>query len=95
MAYSNSAKRDPVSPKNKKPTNLLGQAKRIATKFRPKIIGGGISTVFCYSFRPEVVNDVISGVVVDQTGTDASVKIGDSRSNRSRGIRAAHFVMDE
>ena len=34
-------------------------------------------------------------VAVDLTGMDVPVKFGDSRSNRSRDIRAAHFVMDE
>ena len=34
-------------------------------------------------------------VDVDQTGTDVRVKYGDSRSNRSRDIQAAHFVIDD
>ena len=35
------------------------------------------------------------GVVVDTTDTDVRVKFSDSRSNRSRDIRTAHFVIDE
>ena len=45
-------------------------------------------TVFRYNFRPEVDNDVISGVVV-------CVKFGDSWSNGFRGIRGADFVANE
>ena len=38
----------------------------------------------------------MSGVVEDDlVGTDVPVKFGDSRSNRSRDIRTAYFVMDE
>ena len=33
--------------------------------------------------QPEVASDVISGVVVDPSGVDFSVKLGDSRSTRS------------
>ena len=40
------------------------------------------------------VSAVISGVVVEQVGVDVRVKFGDFRSNRSRDIRAAHFVVD-
>ena len=34
-------------------------------------------------------------MVVDQTCTDVCVKFGGSRSNRSRDLQVAHFVMDE
>ena len=43
----------------------------------------------CFNFnncQPEVVSDVISGVVVDPTGVKILVKLGDFRSNRSRDI---------
>ena len=33
------------------------------------------------NIRPKVFSDVISGVVVDRTGTDIPLKFGDSRSN--------------
>ena len=36
------------------------------------------STVFRYSFLPEVVNDVISGANEGKVGVDVSVKFGDS-----------------
>ena len=49
----------------------------------------------CYNFRPEVDNDVISGVVVDNAGMDVHVKFGYSRSNGSRDIRGADFVSNE
>ena len=45
--------------------------------------------------RPEVVNDVISGVGVDNIGTDVRMKFGDSRSNGFRDIRGANFVSNE
>ena len=44
------------------------------------------------SFQPEVVNDVVSGVVVDPTGVKLHMESGDSRSNRFRDIRLPHFV---
>ena len=50
------------------------------------------STIFRCSFRPKVVSDVISGVVVDPTGLKVCVKFGYSRPNRSRDIRLPHFV---
>ena len=34
-------------------------------------------------------------MAVEYVGTDVRVKFGDSRSNRSQDIRAAHFVMDD
>ena len=45
--------------------------------------------------RPEAASDAISGVVVDPTGMDVRVKLGDSKSNRSRDIRLLHFLTDE
>ena len=47
------------------------------------------------SFRPEVLNDVMSRAVVDPTGVKVLVKFGASRSNRSRGIRLPHFVTND
>ena len=38
------------------------------------------------NFRPEVVNDVISGVDVEEVGMNVRVKFGDSRSNSSGDI---------
>ena len=52
-------------------------------------------TVFHYNFRPEVDNDVISGVAVDYVSMDVRVKFGDSRSNGSRDIQEADFVSNE
>ena len=51
--------------------------------------------VFRNNFRPEVANDVVSGEAVELVGVDVRVKFGDSRSNRYRYIRAAHFVIDD
>ena len=43
----------------------------------------------------EATNDVISGVIVDPTGTDVHMKFGNFRLHRSRDIRVAQFVMNE
>ena len=51
--------------------------------------------VFRDNFRPEAVSEVLSGVDVECVGVDVRVKLGDSTSNRSRDIRAAHFVTNE
>ena len=45
--------------------------------------------------RPDVVSDLISGVVVPDVGLGVCVKFSDSRSNRSRYIELAHFVTDK
>ena len=45
--------------------------------------------VFCN--RAETASNVISGRFLRQFVPDKGVKFGDSRSNRSRDIRAAHF----
>ena len=37
--------------------------------------------------RPETISNVISGVIVEAAGMKVHVKLGDSRSNRSRYIR--------
>ena len=51
--------------------------------------------VFAICRRPEIDNDVISGVAVDNVGVDVHIKFGDSRSNRFRDIRGADFVSNE
>ena len=61
----------------------------------PESIGGGIFDFFPFNFRPEVDNDVISGLTVDNVGTDVPVKFSDSRSNGFRDIRGADFVSNE
>ena len=55
----------------------------------PEADRGCIFDCFPYNFRLEVGNDVISGVAVDNFGTDTYVKFGDSRSNSFRDIRGA------
>ena len=68
---------------------LVGQAKRSATKINSKQSEAAFSTVFFQeNSRPEVIGHVISGVAV-------LVKFGDSTSDHSPDIRAAHFVMDD
>ena len=87
-----------VSLANREPTQRYtrspptgGEAKRRATRIRPKaVIIGRFSNVD--NFRPEVRSDIISGMVVGPMGVKASVKLGDSRSNRSRDIRLPQFV---
>ena len=44
---------------------------------------------------PEIDNDVISGLAVDNVGLDVSIKFGDSRSNGFRDIRGADFVSNK
>ena len=51
--------------------------------------------LFHYNFRPEIDNDVISGVAVDYIGMDVRVKFGDSRSKGSWAIRGADFASNE
>ena len=47
------------------------------------------------NFRPEVANDVISGMIVDPTSLKVFERFGDSMSSRSRDIRLSHFATDE
>ena len=49
---------------------------------------------FPNNYRPEIDNDVISGVPVDNVGMDVCVNFGDSRSNGYGDIRA-DFVLHE
>ena len=66
-------------------------------RFEVEAVGGVIFSPFSNvdSFRLEVYNDVISGVVVDPMGMKVPVKFGESRSNRSIDIRLPHFVMND
>ena len=45
--------------------------------------------------RPETAIGVISDVAVELVGMDVRSEFGDSRSNRSVDIQAAHCVMDD
>ena len=51
--------------------------------------------VFVICRRPEIDNDVISGVAVNNAGVDVPIKFGDSRSNGFPDIRGADFVSNE
>ena len=51
-----------------------------------EVVGGGILDIFCFNFRPEVDNDVISDLAVDNVGVDVRLKFGDSSSNGSQDI---------
>ena len=55
-------------------------------------VGGGVFDCFTYNFRPEVDNDVISGMAVNNVGMDVSVDFGDSSSNCFRDIRGADWA---
>ena len=60
------------------------------------LVLAAFSTVLNFdNCQPEVDSDVIFNVVVDPTGMKFLVKFGDSRSNRSRGIRLPHFVTND
>ena len=61
----------------------------VIEKFHPKPSEAAFSRD---NFRLEVVSCVISGVALSM---DVPVNLGDSRSNCSRDVRAAHFVMDD
>ena len=59
-------------------------AQTFLVKFHQKL---SFSTAFFQdNFRLKVVNDVISGVVVDRTSVKVREEFSDSRSNRSRDI---------
>ena len=62
---------------------------------RRRLRPGIFDSFFRNNFLPEVVSDIISGLAIEYVGLDVPVKFGDSRSNHSRYIRAAHFVIDE
>ena len=67
----------------------------VLVKFHPKPSEAVYSTVFPYDFRPEAVNDVISGTAAEHAGMDVPVKFGNSSSNGFRDIRGADFVSNE
>ena len=57
---------------------LVGQAKR---HIRPKVVWAAVSTIFsnCDIYRPEVADDVVTGMAVEQVGLDVRGKFCDSR----------------
>ena len=55
----------------------------------------GIFYSFRCNLRPEVDNHVISGAAVEYVSVDVRVKFGDSRSNGSRDIQGADFMLNE
>ena len=59
-----------------------GQAKRSATKIRPKAVESDIFD----KCQPEVAGGIISGVAVDQASVDIYVKCGDSMLNSGQII---------
>ena len=65
---------------------LAGQAKCCATKIRQKAVGGGIFDNFFLNFKkclPEVTNDVISAVAVEDICMDIRIKCGDDSTLNS------------
>ena len=50
-------------------------------EIQPEAVGGGIcdSLFAITNFRPEVDNDIVSGVAVDNHNVDVAVKFGNSR----------------
>ena len=70
-------------------------AQTVLKEFYQILSAQAFPTVFRDSFRPEVVSDVIYGADVEQVNVNVRVKLGDSRSNRSREIRLPHFMTDE
>ena len=48
----------------------------VLEKFNPKPSEATFSTVFPYNFRPEVDNDLVSDMAVDNVGMDVPIKIG-------------------
>ena len=56
---------------------------------------GHFRRVFGDSFRSEPDSDVVYSAGIEWVGLDVFVKFYDHRSNRSRDIRAVHFVMDD
>ena len=59
---------------------LVGQAKRHATKIRPKAVGSGIFGRFPNfdKCRSEVAGYVVSGVTMDYVGRDVRATFGES-----------------
>ena len=54
-----------------------------------------VQYLIAFCSPPEAASEVISGVVVDPIRIKFHVKLGDSRSNRSRDIRVPHFVTND
>ena len=69
--------------------------KNSSLEIPPEAVGGGIFEFFRCTFRPEVDNDVIPGVAVDNIGMNVCVTFSYSRSNGFRDIREADFVLNE
>ena len=65
----------------------------LASRTRLRTTFAQYSIAFCSQL--EATSDVISSANVGQVGMDALVKIGDSRSNRSRDKRESHFAMND
>ena len=73
----------PIDPD--KPVKFCDPRSNLSQEIPHEAVGGSIFYVsFQDNFRPEVVSDVISGVVVDPADVKVFVKFGDSVSNRSR-----------
>ena len=66
----------------------MRQAKRRATKIRPKAVGSGIFGRFPNfdKFRPEVAGEVVSGVAIEYVVMDVRATFGESGLNSGRII---------
>ena len=76
--------------KNKKSTKGLARKNATPIKFDQKSSEAQHDQPFFKNFEkclPEVADDAISGVAVDQRGMDVRVKLGYSRLNSGRIIR--------
>ena len=63
---------------------------------RPKAVGSGIfDSLSRDNCRRKVASDIISGVAIEEVGRDVRVKSSDSRSNCSRDVRVAQFLIDD
>ena len=60
----------------------------------PEAVVSGIFDRFLYNFRPDVVDDVMSSVAIDNVGVNVCVKFGDSSSNGLCDIRRASFRVE-
>ena len=67
----------------------------VLEKFPQKPSEAVKSTVFPYNFRPEVDNDSVSDVAVDNVSKEVPIKFGDSRSNGFWDIREADSLSNE
>ena len=67
----------------------MGRQNAVPLTFDPKL-SEAFSAVFFelrYLYRPQVADDVMTGVAVEQVGMNVHGKFGDYRSNRSQDIR--------